>query len=242
MTEQLVTLDKPTLARATDAEIVAYLRHSAKFAEIAHAAEREALILSYCERFNISVTDEEWQAAGDAFRLERKLWGNSETMAWLEQQRIDVEQWSEGVKIALLTRKLKEHLFGLAVDGAYISNRDNYRRVALSQILAPDLATANKIVHLLREENASFAALALEYSKGKQSQENGGFVGVRYLVELISEIRDVVINASEGEIVSPVETKLGYHILRVEKWFPTELSESVRDEIMNSLFESWLSN
>ncbi|BAZ13506.1 PpiC-type peptidyl-prolyl cis-trans isomerase [Calothrix sp. NIES-4071] len=242
MTEQLVSLDKPTLKSATDAEIVAYLRHSAKFAEIASAAEREALILSYCERFNISVTDEEWQAAGDAFRLERKLWGNNETMAWLQQQRIDVEQWSEGVKIALLTRKLKEHLFGLAVDAAYINNRDNYRRVALSQILAPDLATANKIIHLLREENASFAALALQHSKGKQSQENGGFVGVRYLVELISEIRSVVSNASEGEIIGPVESKLGYHVLRVEKWFPTELSESVRDEIMNSLFESWLSN
>jgi len=32
------------------------------------------------------------------------------------------------------------------------------------------------------EENASFCAL-LEYSKGKQSKENGGFVGIRFISE-----------------------------------------------------------
>ncbi|AFZ00981.1 peptidylprolyl isomerase [Calothrix sp. PCC 6303] len=248
MTEQLKqTLPQTALSEeivqiypATDAEILAYLRHSAKFAEIAHAAEREALILASCDRMGIKVSDDEWQAAGDAFRMERKLWGNPETIAWLDQQRIDVEEWSAGVKIELLENKLKEHLFGALVDASYISDRNNYRRVALSQILVPELPTAQKIVQMLREENVSFAALALEYSKGKQSQKNAGFVGIRYLVELLPEVTEAIENIKEGEIIDPVQTKLGYHILRVEKWFPTELNQAVREQIMDSLFESWL--
>ena len=230
----------PEIHPATDADILAYLRHSYKIAEIAALAERNALVLASCEQLGIAVSDEEWQAAGDAFRLEQKLLGSSETFGWLLKQRISVEEWSEGIKVALLEKKLKEHLFGLTVDGSYISNRDKYRRVALSQILVHDLTTAFKIVQALREENASFCALALEHSKGKQSQESGGFVGIRFMIEILQEIAQAIAEAKEGEIIGPIHTKLGYHILRVEKWYPTELSESVREQILEALFQNWL--
>ncbi|MEH2255412.1 peptidylprolyl isomerase [Nostoc sp.] len=250
MTEQLeqtlplkVLTNEPVPGHpATDAEILTYLRRSAKFAEIAIAAEHEALVLANCNQLGIEISDDEWQAAGDAFRLEHKLWGNAETSAWLEEQRISVDEWSQGIKVVLLEKKLKEHLFGATVDGAYVSKRDNYKRVALSQILVTDLATAWKIVQILREGQASFCALALEHSKGKQSQENGGFVGIRYLVELIPEIVKPLTEAKEGEIIGPVQTKVGYHVMRVEKWFPIELNQAVREQIMDSLFQVWLQN
>ncbi len=230
----------PVIPPATDADIIAYLRRSYKIAEIATLAERDALVLASCKQLGIAVSDDEWQAAGDAFRLEHKLLGSSETFAWLSKHRISVEDWSEGIKVALLEKKLKDHLFGLTVDGSYISNRDNYRRVALSQILVRDLTTAFQIVQALRDENASFCALALEYSKGKQSQENGGFVGVRFMIELLPDIAKAFAEAKEGEIIGPIHTKMGYHILRVEKWLPTELSESVREQLLNALFQNWL--
>jgi parvulin-like peptidyl-prolyl isomerase len=230
----------PEIAPATDAEIVAYLRYSCKFAEIAALAERDALVLNLCERLGITVSDEEWQAAGDAFRAEHKLFGVAQTNAWLSQQRITVDEWSEGIRIQLLTKQLKEHLFGADVDGYYLSNRDRYRRVALSQILVLDEVEALKIVRMLREENASFCALALEYSKGKKSQENGGFVGIRFLAEIMPEIAQAISTAQEGEAIGPIQTKLGYHIFRVEKWFLHQLSESAREQILESLFQAWL--
>lgn len=242
MTETL-ELEKiifPQTTPATDAEIVAYLRHAYKIADIAAQAERIALILSACERLGITVSDDEWQAAGDAFRLEHKLPGIAETEAWLEKQRIDVDDWSQGIKERLLEKKLKEHLFGLAVDSHYITNRDNYRRVALSQILVTELSEALKIAKAIREEQASFCALALEHSKGKQSQSNGGFAGIRFLVELMQEIALAIASSQEGEVIGPIHTKIGYHVLRVEKWFPPELNESVREQILETMFQAWL--
>jgi parvulin-like peptidyl-prolyl isomerase len=230
----------PEISSATNEDIIAYLRRSYKLAEIAALAERDALILDVCDRLGMSISDEELQAAGDAFRLEHKLLGASETLAWLQAQCITVEDWSQGIRVALLTKKLKEHLFGDAVDAHYISNRDDYKRVALSQILLRDLPDALKVVHALREENASFCALALEYSKGNQSKENGAFVGICFIAKLMPEIAQAITEAKEGEVIEPVQTKLGYHILKIEKWFPSELSESVREEIFGSLFQSWL--
>jgi parvulin-like peptidyl-prolyl isomerase len=79
----------------------------------------------------------------------------------------------------------------------------------------------------------------LEHSRGKQSQQNAGFVGIRFLAELLPEITKAVAEAKEGEVVGPIQTKLGYHILRVEKWFAADLSE-VREQVLEWLFHNWL--
>jgi parvulin-like peptidyl-prolyl isomerase len=39
--------------------------------------------------------------------------------------------------------------------------------------------------------------------------------------------------------IRPIQTKLGYHILKVEKWFPAELSK-VREQVLESLYQAWL--
>ncbi|MBE9037076.1 peptidylprolyl isomerase [aff. Roholtiella sp. LEGE 12411] len=235
----LEKLTLPEITPARDEDILAYLRHSCKIAEIAAAAERNNLALKLCEQLDIKVTDEELQIAGDAFRQENKLLGASETLAWLAQQRISVEDWSQIIRISLLTQKLKEHLFGAVLDDHYINNRDSYKRVALSQILVRDLTEAMKITKVLRDEKGSFCTLALEYSKGKQSRENGAFVGVRFLTELLPQITNAIADTKVGELVGPIQTQLGYHILRVEKWFPSDLSE-VREQILEFLFKNWL--
>ena len=237
-TEQ--TLEMPQAQAATDADILAYLRCSRKIAHIARLAEREALVLAICEKLSLTISDEEWQAAGDAFRLEHQLTGATATLRWLEQQQISAEEWSQGIKVEWLKNKLKAHLFGDVVDNHYISNRDTFKQVALSQILVTDLPEALKIARLLREENASFCGLALEHSKGKQSREGGGFMGTHFLSELMPEIVQAIAEASVGEIIGPVQTRFGHHILKIEKWYPIELSETVREMLLDLLFETWL--
>ena len=234
------TLEIPEIQTATDADILVYLRCSRKIAHITRLAEREILILAICEKMGIVISDEEWQAAGDAFRLEHQLTGAAATLKWLDQQQISAEEWSQGIKVERLTQKLKEHLFGDIVDNHYISNRDNYKRVALSQILVTDLSEALKISRLLREENASFCGLAIEHSKGKQSREGGGFMGIRFLSELMPEIVQAIAALPAGEILDPIQTRFGYHILKIEKWLPIEFNQTVRDMILELFFETWL--
>jgi len=228
------------ISPATDEDIIAYLRRSHKIGEVAALAEREALILALCEQHSITVSDDQLQEAGDAFRREHRMLGASETLSWLSKHRITVEDWTQGIRFALLEKKLKEHLFGASVDSHYLSNRKDYRRIALSQILVRELPDALKIVSKLQEDKAAFCALAIEYSKGQQSKEKGGFAGIHFLSKLMPEVAQAVSDVKEGEVIAPIETKLGYHIIKIEKWFPVELSESVREEILESLFQAWL--
>ncbi|MEQ8542039.1 MAG: peptidylprolyl isomerase [Coleofasciculus sp. D1-CHI-01] len=240
MSEDLISkLSRPDIPPATDEEILAYLRRSRQIAKIAAAIEREAVIMNACKQLGIVISEEELQAAGDSFRQEHKLLSAPETSAWLAQQRMTVEDWSREIQVSLLTQRLKEILFGETVDTHYMSNRNDYRRVALSQILVYERVEAERIIQLIRVKPASFCALALDYSQGKQSKENGGFLGIHFLAELQPEIAQAVTNRSEGEVIDPIQTQLGYHILKLEKWLPIELRE-VREQMLEYLFQAWL--
>lgn len=231
---------KSTLTAATDKDIIAYLRRSYKIAEIADRAELDELILKLCSEHEITVSEAELQAAGDAFRKEHKLLGAQETLSWLEKQRISVEDWSEGIKINLLTKKFKEYKFGDLVDAHYLNNRDRYKRVALSQITIADISAAMEIFDLLQQDKSAFCRLAIQRSLGKKSRENGGFIGIYFLNELLSEIFQSIANVREGEIIPPIKTARGYHIIKIEKYFPSELNEAVRQKVLESLFQFWL--
>jgi parvulin-like peptidyl-prolyl isomerase len=230
----------PDITRATEDEIANYLRRTYKIAEIAVLVEQDAIIIKTCEELGLTVSDEELQAAGDAFRLEHKLLGAAKTLAWLEQQRISAEDWTQGIRIKLLTQKLKEHLFADAIDAHYLTNREDYRQAAFSQILVSELPEALQIVQALRNGKASFCAMALEHSKAQPSAKQGGFVGIRFISTLMPDIKAAIEGAQAGSVLDPVKTDLGYHIICIEKWFATSLTESVRSEILEILFQAWL--
>lgn len=230
----------PDIAPAMEDEILAYLRHSYQMAEISIQVEHQALILKLCEQFNLTIADEELQAAGNEFRLKHKLFSTADTLNWLKQQRISAEDWTQGIRVSLLEQKLKDYLFGGRVDMHYINNRKEYKRVAISQILVRDLTEAFNIVQALREDPAAFCALALDYAQGRQAKERGGFAGIHFLPKLMPEIVQAIVDALAGEIVGPIQTRLGYHIIKIEKWFPIELNSSVREEVLEALFQTWL--
>lgn len=235
---QTVTQSQPAkISSPTETEIIDYLRHSYRWAEILDAVEQEAIVVALCQKYEIDITDEEWQAAGDEFRHQNNLLGIQQTQAWLQKQKITLEEWSEGIKHQLLLSKLKEHLFGGQADGYYMVNRELYRRVALSQILVRDLEQANELAQLLHEDKSSFCAKAIENSLGKQSKTNGGFMGIHYLSELAPEISQAITDAEEGTIIGPIQTKVGYHILKIEKRFPLKFDLSCREQVLESLWQ-----
>lgn len=234
-------LEKPSLPEIdpiTDEQILSCLRKSCQMAEVYAQAEKDVRVLAMCERFEIMVSDEELQVAGDVFRTENRLTGAAETMGWLAQQRMSVEDWSEGIRLKLMMEKLHEHMFGALVDSHYMNNREDYQRVALSQILVQDASEAARMMKVLERDKSAFCRLALETSKGRQSKAQGGFVGVRFLAELMPELTAVLKVAQEGDVVGPVQTQIGFHVLKVERWLPVDLSE-VRQAVIEKFASVW---
>jgi peptidyl-prolyl cis-trans isomerase C len=100
------------------------------------------------------------------------------------------------------------------------------------------------------ENGADFAELAKEFSQDPGSAEQGGDLGCIGRGETVPNFEEAVFNAKKGEIVGPVETEFGYHIIEVTEIRPkttqplSEVEAQIREQLALDLqaeeFSAWL--
>lgn len=80
--------------------------------------------------------------------------------------------------------------------------------------------------------NADFSLLATTASESG-TKSKGGDLGEVARGELLPDLDKAVFNANSGAVIGPIETKSGWHILKVEQRLPSEVPafESIKDKI-----------
>ncbi len=82
-----------------------------------------------------------------------------------------------------------------------------------SHILLETEAEASEVIALLAD-GGDFAELAMEYSTGP-SGPTGGVLGCTDPASFVVEFADAIIGAPVGEIIGPVQTEFGFHVITV---------------------------
>ena len=88
-------------------------------------------------------------------------------------------------------------------------------RVSLRQILVGTLNEARDVKRRLARNARAFDTIARRQSKGPEA-EAGGFMGTFEPGQLPAELEQVAFALAEGGTSDPVESPLGYHVLRVD--------------------------
>lgn len=122
-----------------------------------------------------------------------------------------------------LGKRLSEQVPDSAVREVYEAEAERFTEVRARHILlnvgegdddAKVLARANALLKQLRG-GASFATLAKNNSDDPGSAQNGGDLGFFSLSDLVPEFAQAANDAKIGEIVGPVRTQFGYHLIEV---------------------------
>jgi foldase protein PrsA len=97
------------------------------------------------------------------------------------------------------------------------------RRVIIRHILItdPDPVKGKQRageVHRQLMNGADFSKLAAQYSADDQSKSQGGLLDSITKGDTLPEVAEKVFNAKAGALISPFQTKMGYEIVRVEKF------------------------
>jgi len=123
---------------------------------------------------------------------------------------------------------------------AYYGQHENElgrpERVALRQILVATLNEARDVKRKLAQDPKEFDKLARSLSKGPEA-EAGGFMGIFERGQLPAELEPPAFTLPEGGTSEPVESPLGYHVLRVDsrQAATTPSFEEASDEIRDRL-------
>ena len=96
---------------------------------------------------------------------------------------------------------------------------------------------ANGVAAIVRQ-GADFSELAAIHSEDPGSKDSGGDLGWFGRGRMVKEFEDAVFSAKPGEIIGPVKSQFGYHIIRVEAFRPEhqqpfeEVEEQVRFRVV----------
>lgn len=102
-----------------------------------------------------------------------------------------------------------------------------------SHILVAEKDQADKLFAELQAKPALFAERAKELSKDPGSAKNGGDLGFFGKGMMVPEFETAVFMGKKGDLVAPVKTNFGYHIIRIDDVQAAQVKplEAVRGEI-----------
>ncbi|MEA2031441.1 MAG: peptidylprolyl isomerase [candidate division Zixibacteria bacterium] len=106
-----------------------------------------------------------------------------------------------------------------------------------SHILVKDEDTAQMLFKRI-ENGENFEKLAHEYSIDPSVKKNKGDLGYFTWGEMIGPFQEAVLEMEPGQISPPVNTRYGYHVIKVVDRLPNEYRkdfESMKEDIKNQL-------
>ncbi len=125
------------------------------------------------------------------------------------------------------------------IEKFYHKNRDKYasfERVRFSQIFTEDAHQAAQ-AELELKQGQSFKDVAAKYSRDPISAARGGDMGTLPTMQLLPELREKIKKLKLGKVSEPIQSSLGYHLLRLDEEPKVNYSplEDVRKEISTEL-------
>lgn len=223
-------------------EIIELLRQELQLKPFCQKVLQKKVIDKAAEERGLSVTPEEIQVVGDRLRREKRLEKAADTIAWLADQMISVEDLEAGICDRLLAQKLAEHLFAKEVEKTFVQNKLQFDQIIFYQLIVTNLQLAREIFYEIQEGEISFFDAAHLYDIDENRRHLCGCEGKVYRWSLKPDIAVAVFSAKPGEVIRPIETERGYHLCMVEKFLPAELTPERYQEILHNLFNEWLSN
>jgi parvulin-like peptidyl-prolyl isomerase len=188
-------------------------------------------------RWNLEAEDT--VSAVNKFCEQNQLTTPEKLTAFLNYYKITEKQLE-----TLAIREIKLEKFKIAnwsnqVESYFFNNKKSLDKVIYSLIRTKDLGIAQELFFRIQAGEQSFAECAKEYSQGPEAQTSG-LIGPVDLNTPHPTIAKMLSISQPGEVLAPIQLGEWVVILRLEKLICAQLDDNLQRQIINRLFENWL--
>jgi parvulin-like peptidyl-prolyl isomerase len=92
----------------------------------------------------------------------------------------------------------------------------------------------------LQEGDLNFADVAERYIPIPELRRQGGYIGKVKRKQLRPEVSAAVFAAKPPQLLQPIVSAVGIHLIRVEEIIESQLDERLYDRILMEMFDLWL--
>jgi parvulin-like peptidyl-prolyl isomerase len=212
-----------------------------KIPDLARSIMRRKIIGAQVKTAGIEPSVAELQQAADRFRIVNHLESAEATNKWLQELHLSVDDFEAIVTQDLLATKLAHHLFDDRVKQFFYQNFLDYSAATFYEVILEDREIAMEIFYSLQEGDLSFADVAQQYISDPEFRRRGGYVGTVGRKQLRPEISAAIFAAKPPQLINPVITAVGIHLIQVAEIIEPKLDERLHQQILTELFDRWLS-
>lgn len=221
-------------------EIVNFLKSEIQIKEIYIQILSQKIIEKAAKEKGIHISTEEIEIEANRQRREKCLEKASDTLRWLEQQMLTPLDWEVGIRKRLLAKKLASELFAKEVEKFFIQNRSQFEQVVLYHFFVNNEKLAQELYYQIEEGEISFYQAARLHDVDEKRRYKCGYEGKVYRWGILPEIAALVFSTPAKQLLGPIKTEYGYHLLMVEENIPAELTPKRYEEIIHNMFQQWL--
>jgi len=221
-------------------DILHQVKLSCKIPSVIEEIVTRKIIADATSEAGIKVENEELQKAADSIRLMNKLKSADDTWAWLQKHGLSLDDFEEVIYTNVISGKLAQHLFADKVEPFFVEHQLDYAGVVMYEVVLDDEDLAMELFYGIQEGEMSFYEVAHQYIQDMELRRKGGYRGILRRKELKSEISAAVFAAKPPQILKPIVTSSGVHLILVEETILPELNNKLRYQILSDLFAGWL--
>lgn len=224
----------------TSEDIINQIKISCKTSELIEDILSSKIIQNAAEQAGITVSDQELQQAADQMRLSQNLKNADDTWEWLNKNYLSLEDFEKLVYKNTLSGKLAVHLFADKIEPYFYEHQLDYVSVVCYEVILEDEDLAMELFYAIQEGETSFFDVARKYIDNKDLRRKLGYKGKLYRKDLKPEISAAVFAAKPPQLLKPILTSKGAHLILVEEVIQAELNNLLRHKIATELFSEWV--
>ncbi|MEH2126767.1 peptidylprolyl isomerase [Nostoc sp.] len=228
------------LINVSNEDILYQIKISTQFPGLVEAIASRKIITDTAQKVGIKLELEELQQAADNLRLTNKLLKAEDTWACLEKHHLSLDEFEALAYTNQLSNKLATHLFAEQVEPLFYQRQLDYAGAVTYEVILDDEDLALELFCALKEDEISFQEIARQYIEEPEIRRAGGYRGIQRRQDFRPEIAAAVFAATPPQILKPIITPKGVHIILVEEIIEAKLNEQLRVKILGDLFAVWL--